>query len=358
MRCLLVVVLVTAIFHGQAIADDSSAPEFAPGAFKLQRGQPNELMVLGTPHLSQLPKSFEPANLSGLMDRLASWQPQAIAIEALSGLQCASMRSYPERYADTIKSYCWDPAPAKSATGLDVPAATEQVERLLAKWPASPSPAQRRKLASLFLAAGEPASATVQWLRLPIEERKTGDGLDQPLVAILNTLPMKRNEDFLIAAALAARSGHERVFPMDDHTSSASIADEKAYGDAIMKAWDNKYTAEHKRMSDDLQSRLNTPADVLAMYRAFNAAGLAEQTFRGDFGAALEEPSPQHFGRSYVAYWETRNLRMASNIREVMGVQPGIRVLVIVGASHKGYLEAYLNQMHDLRLISTNKILR
>lgn len=358
MHRLLAGILVTAIFHGQVTAAESSAPEFAPGAFKLQRGQPNELMVLGTPHLSQLPKSFDPANLSGLMDRLASWQPQAIAIEALSGLQCASMRSYPERYADTIKSYCWDPAPAKSATGLDVPAATEQVERLLAKWPASPSPAQRRGLASLFLAAGEPASATVQWLRLPVEERKAGDGLDQPLVAILNALPLKRNEDFLIAAALAARSGHERVFPMDDHTSGASIADEKAYGAAIMKAWDNKYTAEHKRMSDDLQSRLNSPTDVLAMYRVFNAAGLAEQTFRGDFGAALEEPSPQHFGRSYVAYWETRNLRMASNIREVMTARPGVRVLVIVGASHKGYLEAYLNQMHDLRLISTNKILR
>jgi hypothetical protein len=32
--------------------------------------------------------------------------------------------------------------------------------------------------------------------------------------------------------------------------------------------------------------------------------------------------------------------------------------LVIVGASHKGYLDAYLDQMHDLRVVSTNNILR
>ena len=49
---------------------------------------------------------------------------------------------------------------------------------------------------------------------------------------------------------------------------------------------------------------------------------------------------------------------MASNIREIMMARPGMRTLVIVGASHKGYLEAYLDQMHDVRIISTDDILR
>jgi hypothetical protein len=350
--------VVAAAVHHHAFAAETVTQAFKPGAFKLERGQANQLMVLGTPHLSQLPKSFDLANLGVLMDRLAGWQPQAVAIEALSGVQCAAMRSYTERYQDTIKSYCWDPAPAKAVTGLEVPAATAQAERLLAAWPVAPSHAQRRQMASLFLAAGEPASATVQWLRLPPEERKAGDGLDASLVEILNGLRQKRNEDYLIAAPLAARLGLERVHPMDDHTADAPDADEKSAGAAIMKAWDNQYTAARKRASDELESRLDTPAGVLAMYRAYNAAGAAEQTFHSDFGAALEEPSPQHFGRGYVAYWETRNLRMASNIRETMGAKPGIRVLVIVGASHKAYLEAYLDQMHDLRVIDTNKILR
>ena len=63
-------ICVAAIFHGTVLAAD-----FAPADFKLQRGQPNQLLVLGTPHLSQLPKSFDPAILSLLLERLAGWQP-------------------------------------------------------------------------------------------------------------------------------------------------------------------------------------------------------------------------------------------------------------------------------------------
>lgn len=51
-------------------------------------------------------------------------------------------------------------------------------------------------------------------------------------------------------------------------------------------------------------------------------------TFASDFGAALEEPSAGRFGRGYLGYWETRNLRMASNIRDMFAVQPGVRGLV------------------------------
>jgi predicted esterase YcpF (UPF0227 family) len=49
---------------------------------------------------------------------------------------------------------------------------------------------------------------------------------------------------------------------------------------------------------------------------------------------------------------------MVSNIRDVLGRHPGKRLLAIVGASHKGYYEAYLNQMHDVRLVDAAKVLR
>jgi hypothetical protein len=73
---------------------------------------------------------------------------------------------------------------------------------------------------------------------------------------------------------------------------------------------------------------------------------------------ALEEPSPQGYGRLYVTSWETRNLRMAANIRNLMGPTPGMRTLVLVGASHKAYLDAYLDQMHDVRIIDVQTLLK
>lgn len=339
-----------------AVAAQGYRPDFE--ASKLKGRSPNEVMVLGTPHLSQLPPAFTAAGIVALADRLAAWRPDAIAIEALSGPQCDFLRRYPERYKEAISSYCWDTAPARAATGLDVPAATDRIARMLADWPAAPTAAQRRQLAAMFFAGGEQASALVQWLRLPEAQRQPGDGLDATLVARLQKLEASRNENYLIAARLAARLGHEQVHAMDDHTADFPAVDEKAYGDAIKKAWTNPAAEKRRRMDQDLNKRLDLPEGVLAMYRAHNERGMARLVFDGDFGAALHEPSPQRFGRNYIGYWETRNLRMAGNIRGIMTAKPGMRMLVIVGAAHKGYLESYLHQMHDVRLVDTAPVLR
>lgn len=357
---------LTAIF---AVAMSSSAigasdykPTFDPSRLKgPEVGIQNEVMVLGTPHLSGLPTNFSPKSLDVLMDRLASWKPQIITIEALSGAQCDHMRRYKARYADSIKSYCWDPTPARVATGLDVPAATAEVERLLASWPSSPTAAQRRHLAAIFLAAGEQASASVQWLRLPASERLAQDGIDETLVKCLHALSAKRDESFQIAASLAARLGLERVYATDDHTADSGSDDEAAdkVADEIMRnLWNNPASAKRQSESEVLYQQLNSGEGVLAMYRAFNQAEQAALVYDSDFGAAMKDQSTQQVGRIYVGYWETRNLRMVSNIRDVMGATPGKRTLTIVGAAHKGYFEAYLNMMHDVKLIDTAQVLR
>jgi hypothetical protein len=350
--------LLAASLSAAAHAQDT-ASVFDPGKLKgPAHGRPNEVIVLGTAHLSHMPKSFDPATLGGLLDRLAQWKPQIIAIESMTGTHCAFMRQYPDRYKQTVDTYCWDPAPARAATGLDVPAATAEVDAMLAHWPAAPTPAQRRKLASRLLAGGEPTSALVQWLRLPQAERHAGDGLDPTLVALLDKLHTWHGEDGFIAAPLAARLGLERVVPMDDQAEYMPVDDEKASQAAIAKAWDNPATKQREKNSAALEARLATPEDVLAMYRALNDPSQARLTFDSDFGAALEEPSPQGYGRNYVGYWETRNLRMAANIREAVGTHPGSRTLVIVGASHKWYLQAYLNQMHDVHIVDVEPLLR
>ena len=357
MAALLATLLCAGAAHAQSTRDT-----FDPGTLKgPARGTPNEVMVLRTAHLSQMPAAFQPAALSGLNARLLAWKPRAIAIERLSGQQCAWLRQFPTRFQDTADTYCFDPAPARAATGLDVPAATAEIDRLLASWPASPTPAQRRRLAALFLAGGEPVSALVQWLRLPEAERHAGDGLDARLVELLDGQKVgrgKRSEDTLIAAPLAAALGLERVYAMDDHTGYGPEPDQKAYAAAIEKAWNNPSTAKRRAADARLDAGTGSAEGVMALYRALNDPSLAKVVYDSDFRAALEEGSPQQFGRGYVTYWEVRNLRMASNIREAVGEQPGRRMLVIVGASHKWYLQAYLDQMHDMRIVPTDAVLR
>lgn len=354
--------LVLAGLLGAAGAQDTPG-RFDPSQLKgPAAGRPNEVMVLGTAHLAQLPATFQPAQLSGLQARLLAWKPAMIAIESLSGPQCAFLRQYPQRYQGTVQRFCpWDPAPARAATGLDVPAATAESERLLASWPAAPTPAQRRHLAAVFLAGGEPVSAQVQWLRLPPAERHAGDGLDAALAAVLEQRGGgrgARGEDMQLAAPLAAALGLERVHAMDDHSSDAPIADPKAYGAAIMQAWNNPAGQQRRQADEALNAGLGDAAGLLALYRAANDPAQAQLVYASDFGAVLAEGSPQQYGRAYVGAWETRNLRMAANIREAIASRPGGRTLVIVGASHKWYLEAYLDQMHDVRIVPSGALLR
>lgn len=359
--------LVVGTMAAMVAASPSGATDYRP-AFDPSRlkgaaeGPPNEVMVLSTMHLSGLPDSFDRAALAPLIERLARWHPAAIATEDLSGLQCDSLRRYPVRYAQTVADYCFDPAQAARATGLDVPAANAEAERILANWPTAPTAAQRRRLAAVFLAAGERGSALVQWLRLAPDQRRSSAELHAELVAYLGRYAARRNESGWVAAELAARLGHERLWSVDDHSADSPGPDDpdaaKAQGEAITRAWDNPATKARQAADARFAQRLNQPGAVLDYYRAINGPANARLVFQSDFGAALNDRSPQRFGRNYVAYWETRNMRMASNILDVLGRAPGTRLLMIVGAAHKGHLEAYLHQSHDVRVIDTAPLLR
>lgn len=320
-----------------------------------------EVLVLGTAHLSALPESTDPALFEPVLDRLAAWKPELIAIEAIGGAQCDYLRAFFFAYEGTADTYCFDAAPARRALGLDQAGAEEAIAELLAEPREERTPAERRHLAALFLAAGDRASAMVQWFRLPEAERRADAILTQELAATLS--PRKRlSENVAIAAKLAARLGLERVHPVDDHTGDrASGSNTDAFAEALPRIWDNEWANAYRQLGDEWIARLSdapSPAAVIDCYIDYNSPETAELVVRGDFGAAAGDTSAARVGRRYLAYWETRNLRMVANIREAAGPHPGIRVLAIVGASHKPYYERYLGMLSEIRLADVAEVLR
>jgi hypothetical protein len=347
------------LLAGCATPGPSTAGEFRPNTLKLPSAEgPSEVLVLGSAHLDVVPVRIEPDDLAPLLDRLARWRPDAIAVEVLSGKQCDFLRQYPDTFAGTVEKYCWDTAPAKATTGLSVSQATTEVAKTLSSWPTSPSANDRRHLAALFLAGGETVSALVQWLRLPKAERIVGDGVDASLVDYLNKMLLRQSERTMIGAVLAARLGLERVHSMDDHTDDVPVGDEEAHNEALTRIWNNSANKTLAKHYKSLGRAADHPDGLMRLYRTLNTSELVDLAYESDFGAALRDKSKGQSGRRYVGAWETRNLRMASNIREVMAREPGMRMLVIVGASHKGYLEAYLNQMHEVHIADSEAVLR
>lgn len=323
-------------------------------------GPRTQVLVLGSVHLSQLPKgaTLGPKQLQPLLDRLAAYRPDIITIEGLSGETCDLMARHPTVYAPgDVSDYCPDTSAAKAATGMDVPAAIAEAQRLLKAWPNLPTPAQRRHLAATFLAAGDPASALVQWLQLPADEQRAGDGLNDTLAALLRQKENRPSESYQIAARLAARLGLQRVYPVDDHTGdNVDVGDPAAYGKAVQTAW-NQAAPRAKAMRDK-EDELARRGDVLDLYRFINLPVNEQLRVEVDFGAALRDPSPEHYGQRYVAGWEGRNLRMVANIRTTFGGRPGARVLSVVGVTHKPWFDSLLGQMQGVNIVDVQQILR
>lgn len=347
-------ILVLAAIHFAAPA----TPAFDPRRHKQQiAGEAAQVLVLGSPHLSQLPEKLDPKLLAPLLDRLARFRPEVITVEGLSGEECETLRRFKNQHHGAADDYCLPQEEIEKASGLSVPAAYDEIDRTLAAWPAEPTPAQRRRLAMLFLAAGDRASATVQWLRLPETEQRAGDGLNDAMVEIILRKGKPPNENYAIGAALAARLGLERVYLTDDHIADGPKLPD-AYAETLHRIWNPAVKPPVFNEYQRLQSNIRTSDDLLAYYRWLNLPATQLASIAADMGAAALDISRELYGRQYLSWWENRNLRMAANIRSSFGSNPDARVLVVVGSTHKGYLDAYLDMMQDVRLVDAEAFLK
>ncbi|MDC7694382.1 DUF5694 domain-containing protein [Asticcacaulis sp. DXS10W] len=286
-----------------------------------------------------------------MLNGLAVYSPNIVATEVLTGEDCLRVKFYKLKYDGVSTDYCVRQEAiiklTSLTTGLNVPDAEEEAERLLKSWPDLPTGSDRRHLAAVFGAAGDYGSALVQWARLPKAERVSDRFISDEMVAFLNRLLEDQNEVSQIAVPLAARLGLERLHPSDDHTADSilnSAPDELT--SAIQSLWKqpDAYSAEYRRRIASLHSA----QDLLSLYSFLNSTDGQEGVINGEWRGALRQRSDDLLGRQYVAWWETRNLRMAANIRASFGNHPGARVIMIVGASHKPYLERYISLMHDV----------
>lgn len=340
-----------------------STPAFAQftpplGARPDVGGPRTQMLNLASPHLSGHSKTWSKDWLAPLVDRLAAWKPTLITVEQLSGNQCEAMRGNPAVFGEVFDDYCFDAAPFQRSLRLTQPQAAAEAERRLAQWPASPTPAQRRALAMHFMAAGDPYSAMVQWLRLPEAERHAADGLSKEAVEVLSRPTGRMNETYDVAAQVAARVGLERLYAVDDHTSDATdFSADAGFGRWQQAHYDAYQASALAHPNRESENAVRDPESLLTYYRDMNGPNAMEAQIRADFGASFADTRPGHPGRRYAAWWETRNLRMVANIREATLMHPGARVLNVVGASHKPWYDQWTRQLADVEVVEAGVVL-
>jgi hypothetical protein len=319
-----------------------------------------EVAVLGSPHLSGI-EHLRPEWTAPLLDRLAAWKPRVIAIEGLSGPECYLVRAFARSWPGTADSYCAGveriAALGAKATGLDMPAAEAEAERAVARLGPQSRPAERRRMAALFAAAGNVGSAAVQWLRLAPAERRAGDGVSEELAARSPSSPSAATR------ITGSRPRLPRVSGWNGCTRPTTISPtgcRRKRRRGWKRRWARSGAAPRPALASQaaaMEKAVGGGEALLAYYRFLNRAEVGEAFVRADMGRAHATPSAGRHGRRYVAWWEARNLRMVANIRQALGREPGARALVVVGNTHKPYFDAYLGMMHEVRVVPVQRLI-
>jgi len=361
MRLMLLILALVPLAASDALAQ----PSFDPRAYQRRLvGQPTQVLIFGTAHLSGTPEGWDSAVLEPLLGKLAAYRPDVISIEALSGPAIRTLWNYRGVFGETARTYGGRTmilaAAGSAGTNLDMPEAEAEVRRLLRDWPAQPTPAQRRRLAAIFAAAGDPHSALVQWWRLPSAERRAEDGVHPTLLAFLNEYDQRRNENHLLGSRLAVRLNLERVHPTDSQDDDTLSPDQmKIFASEIFEPMVEAFKSDPSlKPMMEATEHLRSGEEVLATYRMLNRPATGQAQADTEWLRMLDRPTKGDVGRMRAGGWEVRNLRMAANIREAAASAPGGRVLVIVGAGHKPWLEAYLGMMSDIKLVDAETVLR
>lgn len=344
------------------------AEDFDPSAYRQQVDNPTRVMVLGTAHLGtahlgDAGEGWDPAVLNLLLDRLAAFAPDIITIENQPGPTAYKLWAYRAVSPETAATYAGRAVEMATTAGLsldmDMPQAEAALRQEIAKLSDSPAPAAGRRLAALFAAAGDPSSALVQWWHLPPAERVAGDGISRRLAAQLDELGQENEEGVLLAAKLAVRLGLPRVYQTDSQEDDVFTPEEAdLFAQKVFPSLVQSITADPLVQQRGTVAEMTTPEAVLDAYRRLNDPRIERRLADLEWLGAINRPTEKDVGRKRMAAWEARNLRMAANIRESAARAPGGKVLVIVGATHKLWLEAYLGMMSDIAIISTDKVLR
>ncbi len=103
---------------------------------------------------------------------------------------------------------------------------------------------------------------------------------------------------------------------------------------------------------DRLKSSGIQNKNLLPLYSYMNNEEFQQLDFEAQWEIWLKTNFPSKSDLSRYALWEMRNLQIAANIMRVVAFYPGKKIIIIIGGSHKRFIEKYLKQSPNINLLS------
>lgn len=337
-----------------------SAIDYTP---PLDESSRTQVLVLGTAHLSQVEGCLASTALDAVIARLSAWRPDVIAVEALPSPVIEALEQRDDPFGTELREgFARRSLDAGQIAGAALHMTSAESHRELVQRIGAPAPsaAERVHLALLLAAGHEYPSAVLQWSYLSDAER-AGAVLPDELRTRFEASRTAANELYRIAVPLARRLGLQQLALVDDFAGEEAYA---ARGEQFRR--EVEASAEVSKVSDaplykEQKARLSTacrdPQQMLAFYRWINEHTYGKADVETQWGVWFRTHFPSRLDRARYAGWEARNLAITANIRKESSLFAGKRVLVIYGAGHKPFLDAYLAQMLDVRVVQPASVL-
>lgn len=326
----------------------------------LPEEEKTQVLVLATPHLAGA--GFEEDALEAVLDRLDGFMPDVIALERLPAPEIALMRSYPA-FEGTVETYVGEHAAISEAAQAVKGTSDFAAWREMASWEGAPVDLDRTAAVDrmlLALAAYEMETALLYWRALDRpEDPQLFERLAPETLPRLRELDESMNERVSIGVALAERLGLPRLWSVDSHQDDylfrSIIPDLKTGIDAAGDAGDVG-SQEPFASANRVQDRALAESELEPVYDLLNSPDYGSGDVRAQIDFFNRLPFPNKAGRAREALWDERNYRIAANIRHASAHAPGSRILVIIGAGHKPWLDQLLAATLDLEIVQWSEL--
>jgi hypothetical protein len=341
-----------------SIAQEAATIDFHDPVEDVQK---TKIMILATPHLGQYQGSFSPTALDSLITLFRYWQPALIGVEAqppkIIALQEEEGHDYTaviQQFAPNITRYGHM---AQSHLGINGNVARVMADSLLLELEDGYD-VDEGKLILHLLAAYDYYSALLQWAYLS-KTQQADTYIPAEIKSHLDQSLLSLNEINSIGIRVAMDSRAERIYQVDDHMEKDLFQDfsEQLMDDIqVTNAFDEVMRSPLYGESEAKLQNAFMANNLLPYYRYINSPEYLQQDYDTQWMMFFRTGLSYGHDLSRVALWESRNMRIAAHIREMTAMMPGYRALIIIGASHKPFLDKYLSNFIDIKVVQLEDV--
>jgi hypothetical protein len=321
-----------------------------------------QIMILGTPHLRSLKDSFRSSQLDSLVAALAKYKPDLIGVESMSGSLIGELERRGGPYQEVIEQFAKDTVEnghaAQKLQGISRDEAEKKAGLLWVEVAKANTAAgltrARLNLVLILVAAYDTNTALLQWSYLPEEQQAKNEVIPADITKYLNQQSKLPDEVEGVSIRLAHQLGLQRIESVDDYEYVdlfAPIQDQFVKELTASPLYAEVAKATLYADSDKKYHQAADSGNLLPYYLYLNSEEYSAPDVQTQWGFFLRTQLPSGYDRTQVVLWEVRNLDIASHIRRATALHPGKRMLMTIGAAHRPFLESYLSQMMDVKIV-------